>query len=115
MPTPRPPRGRVPLLLDSEIRIGSDVSKPSSLGTDAVTIGRPRVYGLALSGWRSARGAAENIVAELDPTFDLPHLGTRPHSRRATPDLTSPADCPVALESSLKSASHFRMLIPTWW
>jgi 4-hydroxymandelate oxidase len=42
--------GRVPLLLDGGIRRGTDVLKALALGATAVLIGRPIVYGLAVSG-----------------------------------------------------------------
>ncbi len=42
--------GRVPLLLDGGIRRGTDVLKALALGASAVLVGRPVVYGLAVSG-----------------------------------------------------------------
>ncbi|EDY47388.1 alpha-hydroxy-acid oxidizing protein [Streptomyces clavuligerus] len=42
--------GRVPLLFDSGIRTGTDVLIALALGADAVMIGRPWLYGLALGG-----------------------------------------------------------------
>lgn len=42
--------GRVPLLLDGGIRRGTDVLKALALGAQAVLVGRPVVYGLAVSG-----------------------------------------------------------------
>lgn len=43
-------QGRVPLLLDGGIRRGTDVLKALALGATAVLVGRPIVYGLAVSG-----------------------------------------------------------------
>lgn len=40
----------VPILLDSGIRSGYDVFKALALGADAVMIGRPLLYGLAVAG-----------------------------------------------------------------
>ena len=42
-----------------------------ALGADAVLIGRPHIYGLALDGADGARDAVSNIVAELDLTLGL--------------------------------------------
>lgn len=42
--------GRVPLLLDGGIRRGTDVLKALALGASAVMVGRPVIYGLAVSG-----------------------------------------------------------------
>jgi 4-hydroxymandelate oxidase len=42
--------GRLPILIDGGIRHGSDVLKALALGASAVLIGRPYVYGLAVSG-----------------------------------------------------------------
>jgi isopentenyl diphosphate isomerase/L-lactate dehydrogenase-like FMN-dependent dehydrogenase len=62
------------LLLDSGVRTGSDVVKALALGADAVLIGRPHVYGLALAGADGARDAVANIIAELDLTLGLSGL-----------------------------------------
>ncbi len=66
--------GRLKLLLDSGIRGGADVLKALALGADAVLVGRPHVYGLALDGRDGARDAVANIVAEFDLTLGLSGL-----------------------------------------
>lgn len=66
--------GRAKVLLDSGIRGGADVFKALALGADAVTVGRPHLYGLALGGREGARDAVANIVAELDLTLGLSGL-----------------------------------------
>ena len=43
-------KGEVPLILDSGIRRGTDVVKSLALGANAVAIGRPIMFGLALGG-----------------------------------------------------------------
>jgi isopentenyl diphosphate isomerase/L-lactate dehydrogenase-like FMN-dependent dehydrogenase len=60
-----------PLLLDSGIRSGADVFKALALGADAVTVGRPHLYGLALDGRRGVADVVRNLVAELDLTMAL--------------------------------------------
>ncbi|GAB36827.1 alpha-hydroxy-acid oxidizing protein [Gordonia otitidis] len=62
---------RIAVLIDSGIYSGADVFKALALGADAVCIGRPHMYGLALAGADGARDAVANIVAELDLTLGL--------------------------------------------
>ena len=61
----------VPVLFDSGIRSGADVFVALALGADAVGIGRPHVYGLALAGAEGVREVLRNIRAELDLTMAL--------------------------------------------
>jgi isopentenyl diphosphate isomerase/L-lactate dehydrogenase-like FMN-dependent dehydrogenase len=63
--------GRIPVLFDSGIRSGADVYKALALGADAVLIGRPWVYGLAVGGAAGARAVMEYLLAELDLTMSL--------------------------------------------
>ncbi|MFF5718117.1 alpha-hydroxy-acid oxidizing protein [Streptomyces buecherae] len=57
--------GRVPVLFDSGIRTGTDVLIALALGADAVMIGRPWLYGLALGG---ADGVA-HVLRSLKDEF----------------------------------------------
>lgn len=59
-------RGRVPVLLDSGIRHGTDVIKALSLGASAVLVGRLYVYALAVAGEAGVKRAVSNLIAELD-------------------------------------------------
>lgn len=59
------------VLLDSGIRSGTDVFKALALGADAILLGRPYFYGLALAGQRGVEDVVRNIVAELDLTMAL--------------------------------------------
>ncbi|NNM46013.1 alpha-hydroxy-acid oxidizing protein [Knoellia koreensis] len=61
----------MPLVLDSGVRSGADVVKALALGADAVAIGRPYMYGLALAGGAGVRDVVANLVAELDLTMGL--------------------------------------------
>jgi lactate 2-monooxygenase len=63
--------GRVPVLMDSGIRSGSDVFTALALGAAAVGVGRPYVYGLALAGAAGVRAVLEHLMAELDLTMAL--------------------------------------------
>jgi isopentenyl diphosphate isomerase/L-lactate dehydrogenase-like FMN-dependent dehydrogenase len=66
----------LPIVLDSGVRTGSDVVKAIALGADAVAIGRPYVYGLALAGRDGVRDVLSNIIAELDLTMGLSGVGS---------------------------------------
>ncbi len=57
--------GRVPVLMDSGIRRGTDVFKALALGADAVALGRPVLYGLSLGGPQGVPSVYERIAAEL--------------------------------------------------
>ena len=63
--------GRVPVLFDSGVRGGADVMVARALGAEAVLLGRPYVYGLAIDGEAGVRTVVENVVAELDLTMGL--------------------------------------------
>lgn len=56
-----------PLLLDGGIRRGTDVFKAIALGANAVLIGRPYIYGLAVAG---ALGAA-HVIRILNEEFEV--------------------------------------------
>jgi isopentenyl diphosphate isomerase/L-lactate dehydrogenase-like FMN-dependent dehydrogenase len=64
------------VVLDSGIRGGADVVKALALGADAVALGRPYVYGLALAGQDGVRDVLANLVAELDLTLGLCGIGS---------------------------------------
>lgn len=59
------------LLLDSGIRGGADIVKAMAYGADAVTVGRPHLYGLALAGERGVGEVLDNLLAETDLTLSL--------------------------------------------
>jgi isopentenyl-diphosphate delta-isomerase len=60
-----------PVLFDSGIRSGADAVKALALGADAVLLGRPYAYGLALDGEAGVRSVLENFRADLDLTLAL--------------------------------------------
>jgi lactate 2-monooxygenase len=62
---------RVPVLLDSGIRSGSDVLKALALGATAVLLGRPYVYGLAIAGEAGVREVLLNLLSDFDLALGL--------------------------------------------
>jgi lactate 2-monooxygenase len=61
--------GKVPVLLDSGVRRGSDILVALALGAQAVLIGRPYVWGLALRGADGVVEVVRNLLADLDLTM----------------------------------------------
>jgi len=61
----------MPVLMDSGIRTGADVFKALALGAQAVCVGRPYAYGLALAGQKGVEAALMNIIAEFEFTMAL--------------------------------------------
>jgi lactate 2-monooxygenase len=63
--------GQIPVLFDSGIRRGPDVVKALALGSKAVLLGRPYVWGLAVTGESGVREVLRNLLADLDITLGL--------------------------------------------
>ena len=59
------------LLFDSGIRRGADVFKAMALGAEAVLLGRPYVYGLAIAGEKGVKEVLANLLADTDLTMGL--------------------------------------------
>ena len=62
---------KVPVLMDSGIRRGSDIMKAMALGAKAVLVGRPLMYGLAVAGQKGVKEVLQNMLADLDITMGL--------------------------------------------
>ncbi|PWT79079.1 MAG: alpha-hydroxy-acid oxidizing enzyme [Chloroflexi bacterium] len=62
---------RVPVLVDSGIRSGADAFKAIALGAQAVLLGRPYIWGLAVAGEPGVRDVLLNFLADLDLTLAL--------------------------------------------
>ncbi len=63
--------GRAVILMDGAVRRGQDVFKALALGANAVAVGRPVLYGLALGGWMGVQAVLEHLDGELEMTMRL--------------------------------------------
>ncbi|MHA6782832.1 alpha-hydroxy-acid oxidizing protein [Pseudonocardia saturnea] len=77
--------GRAAVLFDSGVRTGADAAVALALGADAVLLGRPMAYGLALGGEDGVRHVLRSVLAELDLTLALAGYADLA-SLRAAPD-----------------------------
>jgi lactate 2-monooxygenase len=59
------------VLMDGGIRCAGDVLKALALGADAVLLGRPYAYALAVGGSRGVEELIQNLMAEIDLTLAL--------------------------------------------
>ena len=80
------------VLFDSGIRSGADVAKALALGADAVLLGRPYLWGLALDGQPGVETVLRTVLAELDLTLALSGCATPAQlDRRALSRVPPPA------------------------
>jgi lactate 2-monooxygenase len=63
--------GAIPILFDSGIRTGSDILKALALGADAVLLGRPYIWGLALEGQAGVEKVLRQTLADYDLAMAL--------------------------------------------
>jgi isopentenyl diphosphate isomerase/L-lactate dehydrogenase-like FMN-dependent dehydrogenase len=59
------------VLMDGGIRRGADVLKALALGADAVLLGRPYAYGLAVGGQQGVETVVNQLLADTDLTLAL--------------------------------------------
>ena len=58
--------GRIPVLMDGGIRLGTDIVKALALGASAVLVGRPVLYGLAIGGASGVHRVLTILRQELE-------------------------------------------------
>jgi L-lactate oxidase len=63
--------GRATILIDGGVRRGQDIFKALALGANAVAVGRPVLYGLALGGWMGVQAVLQHLDGELEMTMRL--------------------------------------------
>jgi 4-hydroxymandelate oxidase len=63
--------GRIPVLMDGGIRRGTDVLKALALGANAIMIGRPFCFGLAVAGAAGVARVVEILRKELEIAMAL--------------------------------------------
>jgi isopentenyl diphosphate isomerase/L-lactate dehydrogenase-like FMN-dependent dehydrogenase len=63
--------GAVPVLVDGSFRRGTDILKALAMGAQAVLVGRPAMWGLAVAGEEGVRTVLRSLLAELDLTLAL--------------------------------------------
>jgi 4-hydroxymandelate oxidase len=67
--------GRIPVMIDSGFRRGTDVFTALALGADAICIGRPYLWGLAAFGEPGVEGVLRVLRREFETV--MRHMGTR--------------------------------------
>jgi 4-hydroxymandelate oxidase len=63
--------GRIPILMDSGIRRGTDVLKALASGATAVLLGRSILYGLGVGGAEGVKHVIEILRAEFEAAMAL--------------------------------------------
>jgi L-lactate dehydrogenase (cytochrome)/(S)-mandelate dehydrogenase len=107
---------RVPLLLDSGVRRGSDIVIALCLGADSAIFGRPTLYGVAVAGQAGAARALQLMRQEVDmvmtqigcQSFQALHQGylwSAPELRTQEPGVCKSSICETAIPSAEHSSA----------
>jgi len=89
--------GRIPILVDSGFRRGTDVFKALALGASAVCVGRPYLWGLAAFGQEGVEAVLAILRRELETI--MTEMGTR-DLKSITPDRVRRAAAPECSSDS---------------
>ena len=102
------------VLFDSGVRGGADVLKALALGADAVCLGRPYIWGLALDGQAGRRSGAEDDPRRARPDDGALRLHpARPARPERWPRVTGATATPVPpARSSGRAAASARRFWP---
>ncbi|MEO0899643.1 MAG: alpha-hydroxy-acid oxidizing protein [Bacteroidota bacterium] len=76
--------GKIPVMMDSGIRSGSDMMKAVAKGALATGIGRPYMYALALSGQKGVEEVILNLKADFELNMSLSGCASLQDIRSAT-------------------------------
>lgn len=79
--------GAFPILIDGGITRGTDIVKALALGADAVLLGRPILWALAVAGEEGVRALLEMLKTDFDSTMKLCGCRTVEEIRRSGTDL----------------------------
>lgn len=93
--------GRVPILLDSGIRRGTDVLKALALGASAVGLGKPVFFSLAVGGQDAVSYMLELLRTEIEAAMAI--CGIEKVSD-ITPDLVTSHQIQLLTNSHLRSS-----------
>ena len=75
--------GRAVVIVDGGVRRGTDVLKALALGADAVLIGRPYIWGLAVEGQAGVASVLQMLRTEFELAMSLVGVTSVPQISRA--------------------------------
>ena len=93
------------VLMDGGIRCAADVLKAMALGADAVLLGRPYAYALAVGGQRGVEELIQNLMAEIDLNLALAGRDVDARSRPLVADARRSSRARRARSRSRRSGS----------
>src|SRR5262245_5459904 len=87
--------GRIPILMDSGVRRGTDVLKALAMGATATLIGRPYLYGLGVAGSEGGRSGVNIFPTEFKIAMALAGRASLRDIERTTPWFEKPCNLPT--------------------
>lgn len=64
-------QGKVPVLMDGGVTLGTDVFKAIALGASLVFMGRPAIWGLAVNGQSGVEEVLSALKSEMEITMSI--------------------------------------------